>query len=115
MSWISPDDGIVVPKDFNKMSFPQKLHQVLSRDELSHCISWLAHGRAFRVIIPKRLELSRLLNDYFGYNCYSTFVSQLMNHGFQQITQGEDKNSFYHEVRFLYHTVDLILARMFGN
>jgi hypothetical protein len=37
-------------------SFPMKLHEILSSPEYKDCITWLPHGRAWRVLKPKIFE-----------------------------------------------------------
>lgn len=98
MSSVPIEAGYIVERDVAKMTFAQKLHHMLSRDDLSDCINWNQHGRAFRIIVPRRLEERSLLSLYFGHNRYSTFLTQLQNYGFKQITRGKDRGSFYNEV-----------------
>lgn len=112
MSNVPPGDDYVVTADLRQMTFAEKLHQILSREDLSDCISWIPHGRAFRIVMPKRLEERSILQVYFGHNRYSTFLGQLKNYGLKQITQGKDKHCFYNEVRAdnVWCLVYLILA-----
>jgi HSF-type DNA-binding len=79
------------------MNFVQKVHHMLCQCEYQHIIHWMDHGRAFRVEIPKRLE-SEVLPLYFNHRRYSSFLRQLSNHGFKNLTQGCDRNCHYHEV-----------------
>jgi hypothetical protein len=88
-----------VPEKISDMTFPQKVHHILSQEEYKHCIGWLSHGRAFRILVPKRLEQSQILQKYFGHGRYSSFLRQLSNHRFKHISSGPDRNSYYHEVR----------------
>jgi hypothetical protein len=55
------------------MTFAQKLHHLISQQEeaYSNCIAWLPHRRAFRIINPKRMEETRILEHYCGHNRYS--------------------------------------------
>lgn len=79
-------------------SFPSKLHEILTdSDSYGQYISWRPHGRAFALLKPKQME-DKLLNKFFGHGRYSTFLRQLNEYGFKQITQGADRNCFYHEV-----------------
>jgi hypothetical protein len=86
-----------VPTSIEAMSFPQKVHHMLSQPESEKWIRWMPHGRAFLVVVPKMLE-SKILPKYFGHSRYSSFLRQLSNHGFKHISQGPDRNCHYHEV-----------------
>jgi hypothetical protein len=97
-SCVPPEKGYQHPRDIRSMTFSQKLHHILSRDDLSNVIAWASHGRAFRILIPKRLEQENILLEYFGHSRYSTFLSQLKKYGLKQITTGKDQNCYYHEV-----------------
>lgn len=80
-----------------EMSFSRKLHDILSKKEFQECISWLPHGRAFKIYVPKSLEQTKVLEIYFGHNRFSSFLRQLSNYGFKHISSGRDRNSYYHE------------------
>jgi len=82
------------------MTFAQKVHELVSLEGPSqNWIAWQVHGRAFKILVPKLLEQSKLLLKYFGHNRYSSFLRQLNNFGFKHISQGPDRNCYYHEVR----------------
>jgi HSF-type DNA-binding len=100
MSHVPPDEGYVMQDDLRKMTFPGKLHRMLSHNDLSDYICWLPHGRAFRIVKSKRLEGSRIkiLQEYLGIENKSAFLKQLMNKGFKQLTVEQDKNTFYNQV-----------------
>ncbi len=85
------------PTEITSMSFSQKVHHILSQDENAKWISWMPHGRAFRIHIPKLFE-QKVSPKYFGHSRYSSFLRQLNNYGFKHITHGKDRNSYYHEV-----------------
>lgn len=87
-----------IPTEIDKMSFNQKVHHMVSQKDFSNWIAWQPHGRAFRVVVPKKLEQAKVLQKYFGHNRYSSFLRQLSNHGYKHLTQGPDRNCFYHEV-----------------
>ena len=78
------------------MSFPQKVHHILSQNEFGQWITWMPHGRAFRVIVPVAFE-KHISEKYFGHKRYSSFLRQLSNHNFKHISQGVDRNCYYHE------------------
>lgn len=92
--------GETIPSDIEQMNFPQKVHHILSQPEYSKYISWQPHGRAFRINIPKMFE-NKVCSKYLGHTRYSSFLRQLSNHSFKNITQGPDRNCYYHEVHYL--------------
>jgi hypothetical protein len=87
------------PENISEMTFAQKVHHILSQEEYKKWIGWLPHGRAFQILVPKLLEQGQILQKYFGHGRYSSFLRQLSNHGFKHISNGPDRNSYYHEVR----------------
>jgi hypothetical protein len=87
------------PEKISDMTFAQKVHHILSQEEYKELIDWLPHGRAFRILSPKRLEQAQILKKYVGHGRYSSFLRQLSNHGFKHISRGPDRNSYYYEVR----------------
>lgn len=111
-SRIPPEpDYIPFHNDINNMSFVQKVHHILSQERFRSSIHWQRHGRAFIVVVPKKLE-SDVLPRYFGHGRYSSFLRQLSNHGFKHISSGVDRNSHYHELmlRGLPHICSLFPA-----
>lgn len=79
--------------------FPQKLHNVLDTieaDGLSSIISWLPHGRAFRVHKPKEFA-ERVVLPYFGILKSQSVRRQLNVWGFKRVTSGRDRGSYYHK------------------
>lgn len=86
-------------KKIDDMALSEKVHDILSIPDYQPYISWMSHGRAFRVQIPKIFE-EQICPKYFGHSRYSSFLRLLNNHGFKHITQGADRNCYYHEVSF---------------
>jgi hypothetical protein len=99
-SSVPPEPDHREPVDISEMTFAQKLHDMLSQDEYSGCLTWLPHGRAFRIISPKMMEQTKLLHFYFGHNRYSGFLIMLKKYGVKIITKGRDCNCYYHEVSY---------------
>mmetsp|Transcript_41559 Transcript_41559/g.60818 ORF Transcript_41559/g.60818 Transcript_41559/m.60818 type:complete len:652 (+) Transcript_41559:255-2210(+) len=77
--------------------FPVKLHRILSNPEFRDIITWLPHGRSWRVLKPKAFE-ERVIPLYFRHAKYASFMRQVNGWGFKRITQGPDHNSYYHEL-----------------
>ena len=84
-------------KPISEMTFAEKVFDMLQQERYANWITWLPHGRGFKITVPKLLETSRVLQQYFGHNRYSSFLRQLNNHGFKHLTRGMDRNSYYHE------------------
>ena len=78
-------------------TFPVKLHMILSNPEYQDIISWLPHGRSWRILQQKAFE-ERVIPLYFRHGRYSSFARQVNGWGFRRITHGSDYNSYYHEV-----------------
>ena len=56
--------------------FPVKLHRILSNPEYSDLISWLPHGRSWRVLKPKAFE-EKIIPRYFRHTKYASFMRQV--------------------------------------
>ena len=78
-------------------AFPVKLHRILSNPEFRHVITWLPHGRSWRVIKPKAFE-EKVIPLYFRHAKYASFMRQVNGWGFKRMAQGSDHNSYYHEL-----------------
>ena len=99
--------------------FPWKLHDMLhecSNDQRMAVVSWLPHGKAFKV--HKVSEFVRnILPRYFNQTKYKSFQRQLNLWGFVRITQrGADSGAYSHK-DFLRDKPELclFLARQRGN
>jgi hypothetical protein len=88
--------GVSVP-------FPQKLYEMLdyvsSSNEpgLADIIGWQPHGRCFIVRKPKEFA-NIILPRFFQQKKYASFQRQLNLYGFNRITKGPDRGSYYHEL-----------------
>ena len=78
-------------------NFPVKMLAILSRPDLSHIISWMPHGRSWRVWKPREFEV-KVIPAYFEHSKFSSFIRQANGWGFRRITKGPDRNSYYHEL-----------------
>jgi hypothetical protein len=89
------------PIDIDAMSFLQKVHHILAQEKFAKWISWQPHGRSFRILMPLFFERN-IAATYFTSIKFSSFVTQLNSYGFKHISQGNDRNCYYHEVRHHY-------------
>jgi hypothetical protein len=91
-------DAPVGPVSYSVLSFPFKLQALLDLLELkreTNVISWLPHGRAFRVE-DSNAFVQGLMQKYFSMSKFSSFQRQLALYSFERITQGADKGAYYH-------------------
>lgn len=58
------------------LSFPAKLHAILSHGDIEDIVSWMPHGRAWRVHKTKAFEL-HVIPRFFNKCKYASFVRQL--------------------------------------
>ncbi len=96
----SRDKAMLLSTDDTRESvqtFPMKLHAILSNPEFSNIVSWLPHGRAFRILQHKAFE-EKVIPLYFRHGRYSSFARQVNGWGFKRIAHGPDYNSYYHEL-----------------
>ena len=76
-------------------NFPAKMHAILSRTDLADIVAWMPHGRSWRVLKPREFEV-KVIPIYFEHSKFSSFIRQANGWGFRRITQGRDRNSYYH-------------------
>jgi hypothetical protein len=93
---VDPDPLIPVTSPGRVPNFPAKMHSILSRPDLADLVAWMPHGRSWRVLKPREFEL-RVIPTYFEHAKFSSFIRQANGWGFRRITQGRDRNSYYHE------------------
>lgn len=82
--------GVVQP-------FPEKLMDVLDRDDMGDVLSWMPHGRAFIVKQPRVFD-AEVLPRFFKQSKFTSFTRQLNLWGFKRITKGPDARAYYHEL-----------------
>lgn len=87
---VSP--SYVPPPTIDDMSFSQKVHAILSNPSFETYISWMPHGRGFKVHCPAEFERD-VCPVYFSHGRYSSFLRSLDNYGFKHISKGTDRNS----------------------
>lgn len=82
----------------SKRGFPLKLLQLLEDASLEgneHIVSWILHGKAFKVHKTTEFE-NELIGRYFRQTKYRSFVRQLYYYRFARIDFGDDKGAYYH-------------------
>lgn len=92
-------------QDIDQMSFNEKVHHMVSQPEHSKWVHWMPHGRAFLFEMPKMLESNKILDKYFGHSRFSSLLRQLSNHGYKHISEGRDRNCYYHVSILEYNTL----------
>lgn len=93
-----PDPSKPVTAPGRIPNFPAKMMAILSRPDLSHIVSWLPHGRSWKVHKPREFEC-KVIPTYFEHSKFSSFIRQANGWGFRRmISKGPDRNSYYHEM-----------------
>ena len=64
-------------------NFPARLHAILSDKQYLHIISWMPHGRAWKVN-NKELLMEEVAPKFFGQSKYASFARQLSGWGFKR-------------------------------
>jgi hypothetical protein len=78
--------------------FPVKLYAILGQKEFSDIITWMPHGRSWKVLKPNLFE-SLVMPLFFEYSNYHSFNRLVNAWSFRRISSGPDRGSYYHEVR----------------
>jgi hypothetical protein len=79
--------------------FPVKLYVILAQKEFQDIISWMPHGRSWKILKPALFE-SMVMPLFFEYSNYHSFNRLVNAWSFRRISGGPDRGSYYHEVRF---------------
>mmetsp|Transcript_14882 Transcript_14882/g.34065 ORF Transcript_14882/g.34065 Transcript_14882/m.34065 type:complete len:410 (-) Transcript_14882:20-1249(-) len=88
--------GELITHKKSDRNFPVKLHRIVSDPLNSLVITWMPHGRAFKVL--KRDELVRdVIPGYFDCAKYESFTRQLTAWDFRRCKRGPDQGCYYHE------------------
>lgn len=77
--------------------FPVKLYAILAQKEFQDIITWMPHGRAWKVLKPNLFE-SLVMPLFFEYSNYHSFNRLVNAWSFRRISSGPDRGSYYHEV-----------------
>jgi hypothetical protein len=92
---LSPPPRTASPLRVHKL--PSKLNAMLSDPEFNSIISWMPHGRSWKVH-NAHLFLEQVIPRFFEYTNYNSFIRLVNAWGFRRILKGPDRNSYYHEV-----------------
>ena len=87
-----------MPKELSaRFEFPRMIYDMLedvSHDpQLSAIISWMPHGKAFKVHIPSEFE-TKVMPNYF-IERYNSFKYLLEQWGFHRLSRGMDRGAYY--------------------
>mmetsp|Transcript_11764 Transcript_11764/g.20471 ORF Transcript_11764/g.20471 Transcript_11764/m.20471 type:complete len:363 (-) Transcript_11764:247-1335(-) len=78
-------------------NFPARLHKILSEPNNHDAITWMPHGRAWKIRDKNRL-IKEVIPNYFVCKKYASFTRQLNGWGFKRLHQsGPDFGCYYHE------------------
>mmetsp|Transcript_5183 Transcript_5183/g.5889 ORF Transcript_5183/g.5889 Transcript_5183/m.5889 type:complete len:407 (-) Transcript_5183:120-1340(-) len=90
---IKPPDPAIV----RVARLPTKLDAILSNPAYSDIVTWMPHGRAWKVNDSDRF-LTEVTPLYFEYCNYNSFVRLVNAWGFRRISKGPDRNAYFHEL-----------------
>lgn len=100
----NPDDALLSHlvnntqnKSIQTQRFPVKLYAILARKEFSDIITWMPHGRSWKVLQPDLFE-SVVMPQFFEYSNYHSFNRLINAWSFRRISKGVDRGSYYHEL-----------------
>ncbi|KAL7506878.1 hypothetical protein ACHAXN_005476 [Cyclotella atomus] len=80
----------------NMVTFPMRLHMILSDPENCNVVSWMPHGRGWKVFDKEGLE--NLCAEYFNGETFDDFIRSVNKWGFKQLVgSGPDYKSYYHQ------------------
>lgn len=76
---------------------PPKLNVILSDPETQHIISWMPHGRSWRIHEPQIFE-QQVMPKYFKHTKWNSFIRLVNAWGFRRMAKGSDRGAYYHEL-----------------
>lgn len=91
------EGGEMIKHKKSTNNFPARLHLMLSDDKNSDVITWMPHGRAWKVLDKDRL-IHEVIPHYYKCKKYESFTRQLNGWGFKRLHQsGPDFGCYYQE------------------
>lgn len=94
------DEVPLTLEEIKNAKLPAKLNHMLMDPTLQHILSWMPHGRAWKILRPKDFT-EVVLPRYFESVNYNSFVRLVNAWGFRRFTTGRDSNAYYHGKFFL--------------
>lgn len=79
-----------------RITFPQRLMEILSNEEYSDIITWLPHGKSF-IIYKKKKFAADILPLYFKQAKYTSFTRKLNRWNFTRVAHGPETGAYYHQ------------------
>ncbi|KAL3794218.1 hypothetical protein ACHAWO_006462 [Cyclotella atomus] len=80
-----------------RVTFPMKLHAIISNPEYQHIICWMPHGRSWKIIDKDKLA-SVVCYENFNHDSFGSFTRSVNGWGFKRMVgPGPDQRSYYHE------------------
>ena len=92
------DDRKKPAADTKESSFQYKLYEILQCDDFKDILTWLPHGRSWKIIDSDALTQS-VLPKYFRHSKYSSFKRQMSGWGFRRGIKVNEYNEYNHPVR----------------
>lgn len=90
--------GAMIKRKKAGNNFPAKLHKLLSDPNNSDIVTWMPHGRAWKILDKERL-LSIAIPAYFGQTKFESFTRQLSGWGFKRMhSLGADYSCYYNQI-----------------
>jgi hypothetical protein len=87
----------VPPQSLQSQKLPSKLGAMLSDPDLTSVITWMPHGRSWK-ILDRESFANFALPRYFGHTNHASFVRIINAWGFRRVTKGPDRDTYYHEL-----------------
>ena len=66
----------------SRITFPMKLHSIISNPEYKHIICWMPHGRSWKVL-NKELLASVVCKGNFNHDSFESFTRSVNGWGFK--------------------------------
>ena len=92
-------NGRSLESSIRVQKFPVKLYAILAQKEFADIVSWMPHGRSWKVLKPNLFE-SLVMPLFFEYSNYHSFNRLVNAWSFRRISSGHDRGSYYHEVSY---------------
>jgi hypothetical protein len=98
MAYLAPPPPLMRASGWvRSQRFPVKLYALLNQPKLSHVITWMPHGRSWKVLKPRIFETA-VLPVFFESDNYHSFNRVINAWSFRRKSTGPDRGSYFHEV-----------------